>query len=977
MYNNSRPDCTRQSQPSPLKRPTWLAAMAMPLLIIGCGGGIGGIGDSTDESDPLALDRPIAYVKRALPTDDDDNVISDDILEPGNFSLRGAGLYTKVRPTLQASETNITDRAFPAGSIYDVKDVEVSSDGSRLVFAMRGPLDPDEDDEDNQPKWNLWLYDSDTDVLEPVIQDPIIAEGGNDISPDFLPNGNIIFTSDRQVRSRAILIDEIKPDDSVNGAGFSATVDDEEIYNLHSVNPVDDPLGANIQQLTFNQGHDLQPTVLSNGRIAFLRYDASDSRDNLSIYTINIDGSNLRILYGYHSQTTGNSGGDTTFIDFRELADGTLGAILQPRDTDRLGGDIIRINAQGFTDINQPTNDNAGDTGTAQSTLSFDEVDLSGGISQHGYFNSAYAFFDDRNSFLVSWGCNLQDPDTGEVVGCDDGNLSDPDLVEANPQPGVWLYNSSSGTQRPVAPAAQGQMFTDVVIMEPRNIGSIPLAIADSLDTDLAGQGLAILNIRSVYDTDGVDTATGGIATVADPQLTTAAEREARFIRIVKAVSIPDEDTLDFDNSAFGINQQRGMREIIGYAPIEPDGSVRALVPADVAFYFDIVNADGERIMPLHRNWIHLRAGEAYQCRGCHLGSSELPHGRDGSVNSSGQPIYSAEAPSVNLGGVGIGVHFLNTVFSSVDDVVDGETMAEVYAKAPDNSNPNGARPLTTGLIYTDDWTDPAVRTPDADYSLLYAGNTDFAGITTAPPASSGCQTNWQVGCRTVINYVDHIQPLWETNRLSGADNNQCIACHSRTDAIGNDQTPAGQLELTNLPSAAEPDHFTSYRALLQQSAPLIASPDGNGFLPLFVFNIVNGVQQFYEDAGGNLILDVGGNPIPLVRAFSPDDDNLSDIRVQSFTGTDPDFYLDAVGAQILDAGGNPIEVTVSAGLVDAPPAMRLSDAAGSRFFDEMTDATNTVDHTNFMSPNELRLLREWLDIGGQYYNNPFDAPLN
>ena len=35
-----------------------------------------------------------------------------------------------------------------------------------------------------------------------------------------------------------------------------------------------------------------------------------------------------------------------------------------------------------------------------------------------------------------------------------------------------------------------------------------------------------------------------------------------------------------------------------------------------------------------------------------------------------------------------------------------------------------------------------------------------------------------------------------------------------------------------------------------------------------------------------------------------------------------------------------------------------------------------TVDHTGFLSPAELRLISEWLDIGAQYYNDPFVAPV-
>jgi hypothetical protein len=31
--------------------------------------------------------------------------------------------------------------------------------------------------------------------------------------------------------------------------------------------------------------------------------------------------------------------------------------------------------------------------------------------------------------------------------------------------------------------------------------------------------------------------------------------------------------------------------------------------------------------------------------------------------------------------------------------------------------------------------------------------------------------------------------------------------------------------------------------------------------------------------------------------------------------------------------------------------------------------------HEGYLSPAELRLLSEWLDIGAQYYNDPFAAP--
>ena len=67
------------------------------------------------------------------------------------------------------------------------------------------------------------------------------------------------------------------------------------------------------------------------------------------------------------------------------------------------------------------------------------------------------------------------------------------------------------------------------------------------------------MEIRSVYDFDGIDTvaaqtanALPNIAALADPKQATADQRPARFIRIEKAVEIPDRTVRKIDDSAFG-----------------------------------------------------------------------------------------------------------------------------------------------------------------------------------------------------------------------------------------------------------------------------------------------------------------------------------------------------------------------------------------------------------------------------------------
>ncbi len=47
---------------------------------------------------------------------------------------------------------------------------------------------------------------------------------------------------------------------------------------------------------------------------------------------------------------------------------------------------------------------------------------------------------------------------------------------------------------------------------------------------------------------------------------------------------------------------------------------------------------------------------------------------------------------------------------------------------------------------------------------------------------------------------------------------------------------------------------------------------------------------------------------------------------------------------------------------------------ASPQFFDRFAPGGT---HAGYLSDAELRLISEWLDIGGQYFNNPFDAPAN
>ena len=887
----------------------FVAVVGTLVLLSACSGGSsssdsGSLGNSQDP-DPVVLDFPIAYVKRPLLVDEDGNLVAREVRAATDF-FPGAELLVRDRASPSAAESVVTLGIFPDDEegnppLYDVKDVDASFDGTRLVFAMRAPEIPNAD-EDEQPTWNIWVYSHEDGSVRRIITSDITAEAGHDVAPRFLPDDRIVFASTRQRLSKAILLDEGKPQ-------FSAFDEDRDrpALTLHVMN--DD--GTEIMQTSFNQSSDLDPTVMSDGRVAFSRWDNVANRDRISLYSMNPDGTRMEVLYGIHSHDTGPNGEDVEFVEAQELPDGRLMAVMRPTgEQTRLGIVPVAIDATNYVEHDQPTADNAGLLADAQEFLidpaiSFDE-DQPNPI---GRYASIYPLFDGTERVLTAWSqCRLtdpaSDPEDPDIFACTEDALADDTLVEADPFYGVWMHDLEQETQTPIVLAEEGFAYSEALVMGDR---VRPPVILDQtpgidIDPDLVSESVGVLHIRSVYDVDGVDVA--GIDVLRDPGQTTAAERPARFVRIVKAVSMPDDDLVDLDGTAFGRSQQQLMRDIIGYAPVHPDGSLKMKVPANVAFAVSILDANGRRITPRHQNWLQVRPGEELECLGCHEVDSQLPHGR-----------LNAQPQSANPGAPTDGSPFPNTEPALFADT--GESMAEVWTRINGIPSPN------VDVEFTDVWTDPNVRAKDPDIAFNYAD------LSTPAPVDPGCVGIWTANCRITINYEAHIHPIWGVDRQEIVDDvvvsdDTCTACHAPVDVAGMPMVPASQLDLSDGPSPDEADHFNSYRELL--------------------FN--DNAQELVDGALIDQLvpaLDGNGNPI---------------------------FEVDEDGNLILDPLGNPIPVLQNVGV---GPSMNVNSANASVQFFQRFDAGGT--HAGRLSAAELKLIAEWLDVGGQYYNNPFDVP--
>lgn len=942
------------------------AALGVCFLLSACGGGGGGSasngGDGGGQKpDPVAVDLPIAYIKRPIPVDEDKNPVFPDLLDPTAFNP-GAAVYVKDRATATATPLNITDAAFEKGALYDVKDLSASADGKKLLFAMHAPMLENVAPE-KQPKWQIWEYNLTTKLLRPIITSSIVALQGDDVSPRYLPDGRILFSSTRQIRSKAILLDDGKPQFSALEEGS-----DTPAFVLHSMK--DD--GTDIQQLTYNQSHDIQPTVLQNGKILYTHWDQF-ATNKLSFYTANPDGTQVERHYGYFSLNiapeTANAPRTRLFRP-QEMLDGRIAAILMPNES-MLGGDMVVIDTKNFYENDLQVPGGKANEKMAQNPISILPININVGenqFSQHGRYSSLTPLYDGTNRLLVSWSeCRLIEPKDKRLVPCTATWLATAGVKEADPIYGIWVYNITLQTQQPVVLAEEGMMVSEPVSLEPRAPATY---IQPKLEADLVAESAGMIHIRSVYDMDGTFNNYGATAFSSIEQIAQASPdaRPIRFVRLIKAVSIPDDDTRDdLGDDTYGnlFNQFTNLREILGYAPVEPDGSVKIKVPADVAFTLELLNKDGKRVGALHRNWLQVRPGEVRECNGCHNAVSvNAGHGRT-----------DAELASINKGASG---NFANTLrfdaLGTPTQPTSGETMAQfashtTYCLIPGDASTcapfsnkaksTNLRAPSVDLVFDDEWTDPTVRAKTPSFAYRYKNLAPVVSDIHAPTAEACMETDgWSSLCRITINYENHVQNIWERPRAAanGLADSTCVTCHTSTDVNGNvnAKVPDGQLEL--LPNkAANNQPMLSYTELTGNTNKQILDINGVPTINIPVCELEP--ADLYPDIAACVITrDVNGVPTCDGVANCP-------------------FLQDAItDAVVLDAMGNPTPLFINIGIQG--PMNRGSAMGSARFFNKFANfnaATDTVDHRGLLNTSELKLLSEWLDTGGRYYNNPFD----
>ncbi|MBN2292413.1 MAG: hypothetical protein JXM70_08310 [Pirellulales bacterium] len=443
----------------------------------------------------------------------------------------------------------------------------LSWDARTVVFSMRDNFDTD--------SYYLYTIDLATRQVRQITF-PIVKDGKPlpvaDCEPTFLPDGDIVFTSTRDVH--------------ISDCWYRAG---GNIYRC-------DAEGGHLRRLTLDQLMTNNPQILEDGRIVFTRWEYNDRSALFThpLISMNPDGTTQTEYYGNNSMfpaaiihargIPGSQKVIALIAGHHSIYKGKLGLIDRSRGI-QAGKGIELVN----TKLNgKPGRESADCIRPEPPDPSRPYLDLK--IDIFGQFGPQYSHpyaFDEEN-YLCSF--------------CPEGYL--PPFGPFNPPLGVY-YMKPDGERELLAFDAwqsTGQVIPVMVRTPPPVLASL-------------------IRPRDNY----------GVYTVQDvyqgPGLSGVPRGTAKKIRVV---------ALEYRVCRMGYGQNGGecetglcqtpvslnsgswdVKHVLGEVDIEADGSCSFEVPAHTPVYFQVLDAKGYTIQSM-RSWSTLQNGEYFSCVGCH-----------------------------------------------------------------------------------------------------------------------------------------------------------------------------------------------------------------------------------------------------------------------------------------------------------------------------------------------------------------------
>ena len=444
-----------------------------------------------------------------------------------------------------------------------VRDPCVSYDGSKLVFSMR------KTDHDGDDDFHLYIMN----LSDRSVRQITFGAGTADMEPEWLPNGDLVFTSTRCV--------------------FSAPCWWSSVCNLFTC----DAEGRYIRRMGVDHGHTVFPHVTSDGRILYTRWEYEDRNAGYlhPLFVMNSDGTNQTEFYGNNSQFPG------AILHARDVPNSTKVIAISGAHHIDQRGKLIMINRNVGTQAGvgikflapeaiYPYREGAGMKGD----ITYD--------TQGEQFQYPYPL--DENNFVVCYS-----PEGGRIrglKGIKDGKVGAPAF-------GIyWMHRNG---QREL-------LIYDPVISAGQQVPTTrPLPPFQKSSTVDEHQTTGRFYVQDIYYGPGLKGVTPGTI------------KKIRVVgldyRAKGTVALGLHPWGGHSNSPCAINNgSYDVKHVLGTVDVEEDGSCYFDCPSREPVYFQMLDDQGRMVQNM-RSWTMVLPGETFSCIGCHEDKSRSYIGRN------------------------------------------------------------------------------------------------------------------------------------------------------------------------------------------------------------------------------------------------------------------------------------------------------------------------------------------------------------
>lgn len=486
----------------------------------------------------------------------------------GWWSRPGGGLYLMRGFREDAPELAcITDAFTEPGSFLRPT---LSFDGSKVLFAWcrhypNLAAEPDKLNKDNVPEdafYHVFEMNLDGSGLRQLTRGKY-----DDFDARYLPDGRIVFLSTRRGQfvqcgresAAATTATPDLPDVYVRcGGGPERPV---AVYTLHTM----DADGSNLCAISPFEMFEWTPSVAHDGSIVYSRWDYVD-RDNMpymSLWAINPDGANARLVYGNFTHSPHCTFEPRAIPGSNKLVFTASGHHAQTM------GSLVLLDPTAGTEGAEPIT-------RLTPEVVFPEIE--------GWPPAFYANpwpLSERH-YLTAWGCA---EDVREGL-----------LLDANVM-GIYLFDAAGGLEL---------LYRDPDISSecpiPVRPRPAPHSIPDSVPWDAEPEGRFL--VADVYR---------GLATV-----------NRGDIKALRVIAVPAKTHPTMHHPPIGVTRDDPGKCVLGTVPVESDGSAHFRAPAGVSVFFQALDEHGMAVQTM-RSATHVMPGRTLGCIGCHEPRSQAP----------------------------------------------------------------------------------------------------------------------------------------------------------------------------------------------------------------------------------------------------------------------------------------------------------------------------------------------------------------